>query len=207
MNPTAPSTNRILIALLESGKPTISSRVLSDLAGVSQRAASDTMRFLEFHGGLSSRREIRWRRTAEILGMLRLAAMNPARSVSTALDGPAACAALQEAGIEAALGFTSAANAWAFFEPHRDLQVFISRGLASRAAAVLNDAALHGAPDHEVTLFVTDLNATSITTLKETRITSRLQTWIDLAHFPRAGAHEAFFRKIIRNDFPQADVL
>lgn len=207
MKPTAASTNRILISILEAGKPRVSSRVLSDLAGVSQRAASDTMRFLEFHGGLSARRELRWRRTAEILSMLRLPAMNPVRTLPTDLEGPDACRILEESGIDAAMAFTTAANEWAFFEPHHDLQLFVDRGSASKAANLLRGAPARPGAGRTVTLFLADLDSTSTTTLKGVTTTTRLQTWIDLAHFPRAGAHEAFFRGIIKREFPQAGDL
>lgn len=207
MNPNAPSTNRILLALLESGQPAISSRQLGEMAGVSQRAASDVMRFLEFHGGLSSKRQIRWRRTATILSMLRLASMDPARTIRTGLDGVAACPVLQTAGIPAALAFTTAANEWAFFEPHPESHLLVPRGTASQAAAALDAAASPDQDDRSVTLFEADLDSTGTTKLRDVTLTTRLQTWIDLARFPRAGAHEAFFRSVIRDEYPQAGEL
>jgi len=51
------------------------------------------------------------------------------------------------------------------------------------------------------------LESLGTTSLQSHMLTTRLQTWIDLAHFPRAGAHEAFFRKVIRNEYPQAEGL
>lgn len=139
--------------------------------------------------------------------MLRLAAMNPVRSLTVGLDGPSAQHALKAGGIRSALGFTSAANEWAFFEPHRDNQIFVERGNAAKAMAALNTHASTNVKDQKITLFETDLDALGTTTLQATTLTTRLQTWIDLAHFPRAGAHEAFFRKVIRNEHPQAEGL
>ena len=207
MNPTAPSANRIILAVLESGQRTVSTRAVSESAGVSQRAASDIMRFLEFHGGLSPGREVRWRRTATILSMLRLAAMNPVRSITATLDGPSAQRVLEASGIQTALGFTSAANQWAFFEPHRSHQLFVERGSAVKAASALADDAPSRDTGERITLFETDLESLGTTSLQSHMLTTRLQTWIDLAHFPRAGAHEAFFRKVIRNEYPQAEGL
>lgn len=206
MNPTAPSANRIILAVLESDQRTISSRALSEMARVSQRAASDVMRFLEFHGGLSPGREIRWRRTATILSMLRLAAMNPVRTFAAPMDGLSAHQELESSGIRSALGFTSAANQWAFFEPHRTHHLFVERGSAVKAASALKQEAPRGKGE-TITLFETDLDSLGTATLQSQTLTTRLQTWIDLTHFPRAGAHEAFFRKVIRNEYPQAEGL
>lgn len=183
----------------------MTSRELGRLASVSQRAASDVLRFLEFHGGLTSRREVRWRRTATILSMLRLANMNPVRTIEASLDAPTACRAIQASNLQAVLAFTTAANEWAFFEPHRESHILVPRGAASKAAAALEAAGRPG--DQSVTLFEADLDSTGTTMLRDVALTSRLQTWIDLVHFPRAGAHEAFFRGIIRDEYPQAEGL
>lgn len=207
MNPTAPSANHIILAVLESEQRNVSSRAVSEIAGVSQRAASDIMRFLEFHGGLSPGREIRWRRTASILSMLRLAAMNPVRTLTAPLDGSSAQQALESSGIQSALGFTSAANQWAFFEPHRNHQLFVERGSAVKATSALKQGSPARGKGETITLFETDLDSLGTTSLQSQTLTTRLQTWIDLTHFPRAGAHEAFFRKVIRNEYPQAEGL
>lgn len=136
--------------------------------------------------------------------MLRFPKMVPSRVVSTHLNHEEASAILQKARIRHLLGFRAAANLWAFFEPDPRVQILVERKDLQKVCAVLKEHT--GSPKSDiwaVELFADDLDELGSDVRNGIPVTSRLQTWIDLQHFPMAGAHATFFRFVLKDEYPE----
>lgn len=136
--------------------------------------------------------------------MLRFPKMVPSRVVPTHWNHEEASALLQKARIRHLLGFRAAANLWAFFEPDPRVQILVERKDLQQVFSVLEQQA--GTPKSDlwaVELFADDLEELGSDVRNGIPLTSRLQTWLDLRHFPMAGAHATFFRSVLQEEYPE----
>ena len=126
---------------------------------------------------------------------VRIAAMRPVRAFTTSLQPEEIHARLTEAGIAHAFGFFTAANLYAFFEPRREIQLFIAPG--SREAVRLASAGrnLVGDDSMRVEPFEEPLSQLGILARAGLPITAPLQTVLDLRAHPEGGAHADFLEK------------
>lgn len=212
MKPTSPTAWQVLLHLLRTRPRSCSAYQIARDLNKAQGPVNDLLRFLEYHGGLVGKtRELRWGRTAEVAARLRFAAMVPARRIETqaAVDPEAISSRLTRDGVSHALAYRSAANHWAFFEPEPRVQIVVSRpDLAAAVRSVGPDDAPSASDGPAgVDLFVDHLEVLEVTTRRGLPVTTRLQTWLDLQHFPLAGAHAAFFRSVLAAEFPDVEAL
>lgn len=136
-------------------------------------------------------------RLLQVMSAHRLARITPLAEVPTSLGPQEISGILGDEGIGHALAMLSAANEWAFFEPRREMQVYVSRAQASRLPRIL--------PRGERTLQVFGENVASLQAaghVKErgnVRVTCPFLTVVDCRAHPEGGAHADFLeRNVLR---------
>ena len=202
-----PAGRRIMMELLQSPEAPCSARALAARTGLSPAVANDVLRFLRFHGAIASSgaKAVRWRRLAGLASQLRLADIVPSRIVKADVGAEEAYHRLRQHGIPAVLCFTTAANRWAYFEPDPAVHITVPmRKAASGVLALQEGDGSRTKGALEIHLYEDDLESLDTEDLGGLRLTSRLQTWLDLQQFPHAGAHAAFFEQIVARLHPEA---
>ncbi len=102
-------------------------------------------------------------------------------------------ALLEEAGVPHAFGMVTAANRWAFYEPHRDVQLYVSRSDRSS----VRDALEPLSPDRSqgggrLQVFHESLDGVATQDREGLPVTTPFQTVVDLRAHPAGGAHADF---------------
>ncbi|HVL48733.1 MAG TPA: hypothetical protein VM889_09265 [Candidatus Thermoplasmatota archaeon] len=182
-------------------------RELARRLAVGHTKVAEVVRFLQFHQAVrpdAGRWAVEWEKTARLLGALRLSSVVPVRTVDAAVSQAEVRDRLEAAGVPHVFAFTTAANALAYFEPQPETCVYVEKRRAGEAARLLqlesasNPRRARSLASHpRVLLFgerlaVLDSTASAIGT-----ITSLHQTYVDLLHYPLAGAQADFLKKAI----------
>lgn len=203
---------RTLLHLLKERPHFQSSRELARTLGMGHSKVAEVINFLLFQRALRQTETgftVEWDRLAKIMGALRLPAAAPTRTLSLLVTQEEFQNQLHDAEIPHVLGYTTAANALAYFEPHPEICVFIEKqdvrkvvdalGASADATAGrrLSQEALRSHP--RALLFTDKLERLDSVDTKLGKVTSLHQTYVDLLNFPLAGAHADFIRKAIEN--------
>lgn len=179
--------------------------IAADLS-MTPASVNEVLRFLRFHSGIGPRpgNEVRWRRVAETFSHLRLAAMMPARQLHGPVDAHGAAELLDAAGVPHVFAFRTAANLWAYFEPEPQTHIIVSPTHLKAAKEALEGETTNRSRAPNTNLFADDIRSVPNTLRQDLQVTDRLMTWIDLRHFPFAGAHHAFFESVIMDLYEAA---
>jgi hypothetical protein len=202
---------RVMMHLLKE-RPTFTSvRDLARQLNVGHSKVAEVVNFLLFHRALRETDagfSVEWEQLARIMGALRLPAIAPARTIDLAVSQTEFHEHLHQAEISHVFGFTTAANALAYFEPHPEVCVLVEKSDVSEVARILDESELaherRGRVSSEasrsrprVLLFADKLDRLDAVDAKIGTVTSLHQTYVDLLHFPLAGAHADFLKKAI----------
>lgn len=152
-------------------------------------------RALRFRG---DRLEADRSRLMAVLTAHRIAAHRPEAPFRIALEPEAAHRALEGAGVPHCFAFFTAANQWAFYEPRRDLDLYVERGSLGRVREVLapppSRVRRAGGLAHP---FLERVRAIPATARSGLPVTSPLLTVLDLRAHPEGGAHAAFLEEVV----------
>lgn len=130
-------------------------------------------------------------RILQVLTSHRLARLTPRFDRTIGMDARTASTILEERGIPHALGMLSAGNEWAFFEPRRDIQIYVAAGMLTRVRA-----ALPAAPSgFRLEVFSDNPEQLPIVTRGGVPITSQFLTLLDCRAHPEGGAHANFLER------------
>ncbi|MFA5862945.1 MAG: hypothetical protein WDA16_14730 [Candidatus Thermoplasmatota archaeon] len=203
---------RVMMHLLKERATFGSVRELARQLGVGHSKVAEVVNFLVFHRALrvaDAGFVVEWEQLARIMAALRLPAIVPARTIDLPIPQAEFHDRLRDAEISHVFGFTTAANALAYFEPHPEVCVLIAKPDMSRVARLLDEVAI--AHEHRrgrvsseasrsqarVLLFADKLDRLDVVDAKIGVVTSLHQTYVDILHFPLAGAHADFLKKAI----------
>lgn len=131
-------------------------------------------------------------RLLQVLTAHRVARLTPRFDRGVAMDAHTVSTVLEAAGIPHALGMLSAGNEWAFFEPRRDIQVYVAASTLTRVRTAL-PAAPNGPFRLEV--FSDNPDHLPIVTRNGVPITNQFLTLIDCRAHPEGGAHANFLER------------
>lgn len=170
-------------------------------ANIPKTPGYQTLRFYEVHGAVRTARGIETdpRRILTLQGGLRAERAIPDRSVPRGPPLERAARLLDEHGIAYAIGFQTAANLHAYFEPAGAHTLYVDRrggsahasGLMAQVETIFSHDAIHSAPQpYEV--YLDDLARLDIQEDHRGRLTSPLQTLLDLCVHSRTAAHREF---------------
>lgn len=200
---------RVMMHLLKHRPTFPSARELARDVGVGRTQAAEVVSFLEFHRALRKGKAglaVQWAHLAKVMAAFRLPMMAP-RVLEPALDQPALRDRLTERRTKHVFGFTTAANALAYFEPHPETCVLVDRGdvpaVVEAVAGAVGRAMLgRGSSEAKrspprILLFADKLERLDTVESGIGTVTSLHQTYVDLLHFPLAAAHADFLRKAI----------
>lgn len=141
-------------------------------------------------------------RLMQVLTAHRVTQLAPAAEIPTSLGPQEISAILARERISYSLCMLSAANEWAFFEPRREMQVYVQRAQAARLARLL--------PPGERLLQVFAENVQSldraehVKTRGAVRVTCPFLTALDCRAHPEGGAHASFVERVILKWRPDA---
>lgn len=123
----------------------------------------------------------------------RIARIAPVAELSTSMDIEALARRLRQESIPHRFAMLTAANAWAFFEPRRSVQVYISRSSASALRSVLEPGST------TVECFAENIAELPHATRGGIEVTSAFLTYLDCRAHPEGGAHASFLeRNVLR---------
>lgn len=167
--------------------------------GTSPGALSTWADYLEFFRVLRDRPgglEVDRRRLLSTLTAYRVANLRPERPARIQGDVEEVHERLDAQGLPHTFGMFTAANRWAFFEPHRDVHLYVDRGHRREVMAALDDLRASGpGASGELQMYVENLDALSSQDRQGLPVTSPLQTTIDLRAHPEGGAHADFLEE------------
>jgi hypothetical protein len=89
----------------------------------------------------------------------------------------------------------TAGNSWAFFEPRRDLHLYVERRDLSRIRSLIPRTSRAARQETQVQLYVESLNQVPHVDRQRRPVTTPLFTTIDLRAHPEGGAHAEFLRR------------
>lgn len=141
--------------------------------------------------------------------MLRIGFIDPKRKFKVRLDLSQIGEWLEQHQIRHVFAFTTAANQWAYFEPDPTTHIIIDRNDLQRLGRIIKPESPPASTDRRkspvkhVNVFADNLELLDATNARGLNLTTRIQTWIDLRHFPHAGAHAAFFQQVIAEEYPE----
>lgn len=167
--------------------------------GTSPGAAATWLDYLEFYRvirrgatGLS----VDVNRLISTMTAYRAANLRPERPTAISSSPDELHARLAEAGIPHVFAMFTAANRWAFFEPIRDIHVYLPRGSRSDLHATIEEPQARGrSASGELQVYTENLDALSTQQRDGYPVTSPLQTVLDLRAHPEGGAHAAFLEE------------
>ena len=133
-------------------------------------------------------------RLLQVLTAHRVARLTPRFDRGIAMDAHAVSTVLEAAGIPHALGMLSAGNEWAFFEPRRDIQVYVAADMLTRVRHAL-PASSPGPFRLEV--FSDNPEHLPIVTRNGVPVTNAFLTLIDCRAHPEGGAHANFLERSV----------
>lgn len=130
-------------------------------------------------------------RLLQVLTAHRMSRLTPRFDRSVDTDAHTVSTVLQAANIPHALGMLSAGNEWAFFEPRRDIQVYVAASMLTRVRTAL--PAADGPFRLEV--FSDNPEHLPIVTRNRVPVTNQFLTLIDCRAHPEGGAHANFLER------------
>lgn len=148
-----------------------------------QRVMRDTPDGLQFDGD----------RFLAYLTSLRVATLQP--------EPPFSCPISPEDALDRLRGtpfvtcMFTAGNSWAFFEPRRDLHVYVERRSLSHIRSLLPRTGRAAGQETRVQLYVESLRQLPHQDRQRRPVTTPLFTTIDLRAHPEGGAHAEFLRR------------
>lgn len=192
-------------------RPTFSSvRDLSRRLQLGHSKVAEVVNFLLFHRALretEGRVGVEWEQLARLMAALRLPAIVPARTIDLAVSQDEFHDRLRDADVSHVFGFTTAANALAYFEPHPEVCVLVDKKDVSVVADLMREANVRGTRGRvsgqvarsrpRVLVFADKLERLDVVDASLGTVTSLHQTYVDLLHFPLAGAHADFLKMAI----------
>lgn len=134
-------------------------------------------------------------RVLQFASHYRLGALDPQPPIPTNLDAPSIRDALGD--VPHVFCMFTAANAWAFFEPHPDHHVYVPRAALSRARAALPSLRSRARSVGQIILYAEQIDSVPSTARADLRVTSLFQTMVDLRAHATGGAHAEFLRQLI----------
>lgn len=186
--------------------PPRGARPVATTLGIPYTTLIEWWRHLEFHRAIfssSSGNRVDRPRLLQVLTAHRVARLTPRLTRALAVDAHRASRILAREDIRHALAILSAANEWAFFEPRRDIQIYVA---AADLTRVRN--ALPSEPDGPFRLEVFSDNPVHlpVATRGGIPVTSQFLTLVDCRAHPEGGAHANFLeRNVIQwGRMPQA---
>ncbi|MGB1697364.1 MAG: hypothetical protein ACPHK8_03080, partial [Thermoplasmatota archaeon] len=176
-------------------------------AGVPKTPGYRTIQFYEYHGAVRTERGIEAdaRSILTLQGGLRTERALPDRHFIKGPPLETAMEILRANQIQAAIGFQTAANRHAYFEPAGANQLYIQRPAKVTDAAkltgkILNEFTQHPRASHSDSyeLYVDDLTRLDIQEARGEPMTSPIQTLLDLCLHSRTAAHKEFLHDQLR---------
>lgn len=134
-------------------------------------------------------------RLLQVLTAHRVANLRPEAPLRIAMDAREAHALFEARGVPHSLAMFSAANEWAFFEPRRDVQLYVPRAALPQLRRVLASVPARGAGQGLLQAFAEDLDRLEVQRRGGLPVTSPFQTVLDLRAHPEGGAHAAFLQE------------
>lgn len=178
-----------------------SSHELFQAAGVPKSPGYRVVRFYEHHGALRTERGIEAdaRSILDLQGGLRAERALPDRHFIKGPPLDTAMEVLRGMDVDAAIGFQTAANRHAYFEPTGAHQIYVQRPAKATEAArrtgdVLNALTQHprASRSDAYELYVDDLARLDVREERGQPMTSPVQTLLDLCLHGRTAAHKEF---------------
>lgn len=127
------------------------------------------------------------------LTSLRVATLQPEPEFVTQLSTDDALGRLR--GFANVTCMFTAGNSWAFFEPRRDLHVYVDRSSLPQIRAAIPRSRRPNANDTRVQVYVESLDQIPSMTRQGHPVTTPLFTTVDLRAHPEGGAHAEFLRR------------
>ena len=125
----------------------------------------------------------------------RLGTLDPQPPISANLDVAALHDALGE--IPHVFCMFSAANTWAFFEPHSDSHVYVPQAALPRARRAIPATTSRARNTAHAFLYADRVDTIPTTTRANLPVTTLFQTMIDLRAHATGGAHAEFLRQMV----------
>lgn len=167
--------------------------------GVPYTTLIEWWRHFEFHRALlvfADGVRVDRQRLLQVLVAHRVTRLTPRVSRGTSLAPREVSAALTAQGVPHALAMLSAANEWAFFEPRREIQIYVAAQDLTRARAAV--PADERGPYH-VEMFSDNPAHLQIVRRGDLPVTGKFLTLLDCRAHPEGGAHASFLeRNLIR---------
>jgi hypothetical protein len=169
-------------------------------SGIPKTQGYRVLRFYEVHGAVRKTRtlEVDARRILSLQGGLRADRTVPDRTLQEGPPLETACSLLDANGIPYAVGFQTAANLHAYFEPAGAHTIYIGRTGKTPTTRLLTqvEETLMGhdatSPRDTYEFFLDDLERLEVQTDHRGHLTSPLQTLLDLYLHGRMAAHREF---------------
>lgn len=135
-------------------------------------------------------------RLLQVLTAHRIARLTPRFARRVAMDGHVASAILASQGIPHALAMLTAANEWTFFEPRREIQLYVPAARLTDVRRLL--PAETGAP-FSLEVFSDNPEQLPVVERNGVPVTNPFLTLLDCRAHPEGGAHANFIeRNVIR---------
>ena len=128
-------------------------------------------------------------RLLQFYASTRVARLYPTATLRTRLRPSGLSQLLRRESIDHSLAMLAAANEWAFFEPRRRIELYVSRGDTRRVREVLPPG------DNEVDVFWENPAELPIERRGPAVVTSAFLTIVDCRAHPEGGAHAHFLEQ------------
>lgn len=169
---------------------------IADAMEVHQQVITPWLNYLEFFRVTREREgvlEVSHDRLLETLAAYRTGNLRPQRPRPIEAEPAEINEILEESGIPHAFGMFTAANRWAFYEPHRDIQLYLSRSDWSTAREALSPLSRTSREaGGQLQVFHETLEGLATQDREGLPVTTPFQTVIDLRAHPEGGAHADF---------------
>jgi hypothetical protein len=186
---------------LLTGRTVESPHDLFRRTGIPKSPGYRIVRFYEYHGALRTTRGLAadTRSILRLQGGIRAERALPDRNFVQGPPPEIAMELLRSMDADAAIGFQTAANRHAYFEPTGAHQLYVQRPAKITAAANLTGKILNAFTQHPSAsrsdayeIYVDDLGRLDIRQERGQPMTSPVQTLLDLCLHHRAAAHKEF---------------
>lgn len=172
---------------------------IADAMDVSQQVLSRWLNYLEFYRVLRVRDStitVSEDRLLSALASYRAGNLRPERPKPIQGDAEEIHARLDSAEVPHAFGMFTAANEWAFYEPHRHVQVYVAGSDRTRMREALEpmrpQARQTRQTGSELQVFHEALEGVATQEREGLPVTTPFQTVVDLRAHPEGGAHADF---------------
>lgn len=119
--------------------------------------------------------------------------LRPARPRSVQTEPGEIHDQLDDAGVPHAFGMFTAANRWAFYEPHRDIHLYVPRSDRSTAREALERLRQERSEgEGRLQVFHETIEGVATQDRENLPVTTPFQTVVDLRAHPEGGAHADF---------------